>query len=214
MLLLCLVWQQAEARAIVSVVTSACRSVLLGSREKLWFDGNMRGSGLPGGAQSNNAELQSMERYSNHRCHGAGGHRGAYSLLEVVLASTICAGALVPALAVMRDGIALGDAIDTRHLLLTYGVSKMEEQLAVVGATWATGTITGSFASDGQAGIRFSATRSDSAGSGGIPNRLMTVTITTYSDDNGNNVMDASEARLTLMTKIAKLVSYETKASS
>ena len=47
--------------------------------------------------------------------------------------------ALVPALAVMRDGMALGEIIDTRHLLLTYGVSKMEEQLAIVGATWATG---------------------------------------------------------------------------
>ena len=90
--------------------------------------------------------------------------RRAYSLLEVVLASAICATALVPALAVLRDGIALGDIIDTRHLLLTYGVSKMEEQLAIVGATWATGTVTGNFAADGQASIRFSVTRSDAAG--------------------------------------------------
>ena len=62
--------------------------------------------------------------------------RSAYSLLEVVLASAICATALVPALAVLRDGMTLADIIDTRHLLLTYGVSKMEEQLAIVGATW------------------------------------------------------------------------------
>ena len=139
--------------------------------------------------------------------------RCAYSLLEVVLASAICASALVPALAVMRDGAALADIIDTRHMLLTYGVSKMEEQLAIVGATWATGTVTGNFASDGQSSIRFAVTRSDSAGSGGITNQLMSVTVTTYSDDNGNNTMDSSEARITLTTKIAKLVSYETKAS-
>ena len=139
-------------------------------------------------------------------------HR-AYSLLEVVLASAICASALVPALAVMRDGATLADIIDTRHTLLTYGVSKMEEQLAIVGATWATGTVTGNFASDGQSSIRFAVTRSDSAGSGGITNQLMSVTVTTYSDDNGNNTMDSSEARITLTTKIAKLVSYETKAS-
>jgi hypothetical protein len=140
--------------------------------------------------------------------------RRGYSLLEVVLASGICATALVPALAMLRDGMALGDMIDTRHLLLSYGVSKMEEQLAIVGASWTSGTATGDFASDGHPNIRFSVTRSDSAGSGGITNRLMSVTVTTYSDDNGNDVMDAAEARTTFTTKIAKLVSYETKASS
>jgi hypothetical protein len=140
--------------------------------------------------------------------------RRAYSLLEVVLASAICATALVPALAVLRDGIALGDIIDTRHLILTYGVSKMEEQLAIIGATWTTGTAVGDFASDGQPNIRFSVTRSDSALSGGITNQLMNVSVTTYSDDNGNDVMDTSEMRTTFTTKVAKLVSYATKAGS
>lgn len=140
--------------------------------------------------------------------------RGAYSLLEVVMASAICASALVPALAVMRDGIALGDIVDTKHLLLAYGVSKMEEQLAIVGASWSTGTITGNFASDGQSTIRYSATRTDAPASGGITNQLMVVTVTTYSDDNGNSLMDSSEARLTFTTKVAKLVSYATKAGS
>lgn len=141
-------------------------------------------------------------------------NRCAYSLLEVVLASAICASALVPALAFMRDGIALSDIIDTKHLLLTCGVSKMEEQIAVVGATWPSGTITGNFAADGQAGIRFSVTRSDAVASGGLVNQLMVVTVTAYSDDNGNSAMDASEARLVLTTKVAKLVSYANKASS
>src|SRR3954447_21282442 len=86
--------------------------------------------------------------------------RRGYSMLEVVLASSICLTALVPALAMLRDGIALGEIIDTRHLLLTYSVSKMEEQVAVVAATWATGTVSGNFASDGQTSIRYSITRS------------------------------------------------------
>lgn len=114
----------------------------------------------------------------------------------------------------MRDGIALSDIIDTKHLLLTCGVSKMEEQIAVVGATWPSGTVTGNFAADGQAGIRFSVTRSDAAVGGGIVNQLMVVTVTAYSDDNGNSSMDASEARIVLTTKVAKLVSYANKASS
>jgi hypothetical protein len=130
------------------------------------------------------------------------------------MASAICASALVPALAVMRNGLAMGEIIDTRHLLLTYGVSKMEEQLAVVGATWATSTVTGNFAADGQSTIRFSVTRSDAAASGGIPNQLMNISVTTFSDDNGNGVMDTGEMRLTFTTKVAKLVSYATKAAS
>jgi hypothetical protein len=140
--------------------------------------------------------------------------RTGYSMLEVMLASTICITAIVPALAMLRDGIALGDIIDTRHLLLTYSVSKMEEQLAIVGATWATGTLTGSFAADGQSTIRYTVTRSDAAVNGGISDKLMVVTVTAYSDDNGNGAMDSSEARTTMTTKVAKLASYVTKAGS
>jgi hypothetical protein len=155
--------------------------------------------------------LQSESRRRANRTVTA---RRAYSMLEVVLASSICITAIVPALSMLRDGIALGDIIDTRHLLLTYGVSKMEEQLAIVGATWSTGTITGNFASDGQPSIRYTVTRSDAAIDGGVVGKLMVVSVTTYSDDNANSVMDASEARTTLTTKLAKLVSYVTKAGS
>ena len=140
--------------------------------------------------------------------------RNAYSLLEVVLASAICASALVPALAFLRDGMTLADIIDKRHLLLMYGVSKMEEQLAVVAATWTTGTVTGDFAADGHANIRFTVTRSDEPASGGIANRLMNVSVTTYSDDDGDDVLDATEMRTILTTKIGKLVTYEKKANS
>ena len=140
--------------------------------------------------------------------------RNAYSLLEVVMASAICATALVPALAMLRDGMTLANTIDTNHMLLTYSVSKMEEQLAVIGATWSEGTSTGDFASDGHANLRFTVTTSDAPASGGIDNRLMDVAVTTYSDDDGNDTMDAAEARITVTTKIGKLVSYESKASS
>jgi len=140
--------------------------------------------------------------------------RRAYSLLEVVLASTICATALVPALAVLRDGIAAAQTIDTRHLLALYGVQKMEEQLAIVSASWTLGTASGNFAADGHASIRFSVARSDSAGSGGITNRLMNISVTTYHDRNGNAALDASEPRVVFTTKISKLATYEALAGS
>ncbi len=137
----------------------------------------------------------------------------AYSLLEVVMATAICATALVPALAFMRDGMALATTIDTRHMLLTYAVSKMEEQLAVIGASWTEGTVVGDFAADGHANIRYTVTQSDAPASGGIDGRLMSVSVTTYSDDDGDDTMDAVEARITMTTKVSKLVSYENEAS-
>jgi hypothetical protein len=137
-----------------------------------------------------------------------------YSLLEVVLASSICTAALVPALALMRDGITTAGTIDTRHLMLIYGVSKMEEQLAIVAATWATGTVAGDFATDGHANIRYTVTRSDAPASGGITSRLMNVALTVYYDENGNDALDASEMRTSFSTKISKLATYESMAGS
>lgn len=137
----------------------------------------------------------------------------AYSLLEVVMASAICATALAPALAFMRDGLTLAGEIDSKHALLTYGIGKMEEQLAIVAASWAEGTVSGDFAAEGHADIRFTVTRSDALASGGIDSRLMKVSVTTYRDDDGDDTMDATEARVTVTTKISKLVNYENEAS-
>ena len=75
----------------------------------------------------------------------------AYSLLEVVLAS----------------------GVDARHLLLLYGVSKMEEHLAIVAAGWTEGTFTGSFAAEGHANVRFIVVQSDEVASGGIVDRVV-----------------------------------------
>ena len=136
----------------------------------------------------------------------------AYSLLEVVLASGICATALVPALALLRDGVTLADRVDTRHLLLLYGVSKTEEHLAIVGAGWTEGTFTGNFAAEGHSNVRYIVTQSDEVASGGIVDRLMNVQVTTYRDDDGDAALDADEMRNIMRTKIGKFTSYENKA--
>jgi len=140
--------------------------------------------------------------------------RRGYSLLEVVLASAICASALVPALAILRDGILAAETIDKRHMLLLYGVRTMEEQLAIVGASWTLGSASGDFASEGHANIRYDLTRSDDASDGGITNRLMAITVTAYSDDNGDDTLDTNEPQITFSTKISKLAAYESMAGS
>jgi hypothetical protein len=138
--------------------------------------------------------------------------RIGYSLLEVVLASGICATALVPALAMVRDSMTLAERIDKRHLLLLYGVSKMEERLAVVAADWTEIPQSGDYGLEGHADIRFNATSSDEPANGGIIDRLMSVAVTIYSDDDGDDSLDANEMRIVLTTKIAKMITYETKA--
>jgi hypothetical protein len=140
--------------------------------------------------------------------------KSGYSLLEVVLASAICTTALVTALAILRDGMTNAGRIDTRNLMLIYGVSKMEEQLAVVAASWATGTLNGDFAGDGFPNIRYTATRTDNPASGGLTNQLMSVSVTVYSDEDGDDTLDAGEMQSVFTTKISKLVNYEGMAGS
>jgi hypothetical protein len=142
----------------------------------------------------------------------------AFSLLEVVLASALCAAALVPALVIIRDGIAAAREIDIRHQLLLYGVGTLETQLAAVAAlnsAWpGSAPPPGDFAAEGQPNMRYVVTWSDNPADGGLTNRLMNVTVTTFYDEDGDATQDPSEPSVTLDTKIGKFASYENKASS
>jgi hypothetical protein len=145
--------------------------------------------------------------------HDRGRARRAYSLLEVVLASAICATALVPALAILRDGMATAESIDTRHLLLLYGVQTMEDRMpkiAALGASWGAGSASGNFAAQGFANLRYNTSWSDT----GVGNGLMSITVTTYQDTNGSGSYNVGEPQVTLTTKVAKLQNYETRAGS
>ncbi|MEM6331571.1 MAG: hypothetical protein AAF790_15170 [Planctomycetota bacterium] len=140
--------------------------------------------------------------------------RGGYSLLEVVMAVALVSGTLAPALALIRDGLALSEQTDQKSLLANYAVSKIEEHLALVAASWASGTATGDFAADGHSGIRFIVTRSDAVSDGGIVGELMHIGVTTYIDDDGDDALDADEPRCDFRTKIGKFASYELRATS
>ena len=141
-------------------------------------------------------------------------NRLGFSLLEVIAASALMALALVPALAIFRDGMALSRGVDTQELLLTYGVRELEDQLASTAAAWANGTSNGDCAGDGHASIRYTAVRSDNPVDGGITNRLMNITVTTYHDADNDDVMDASEQRVVMTTKLGRFATYEALSGS
>lgn len=150
---------------------------------------------------------QASPRHRRTACH-------AYSLLELVLAVALVAGTLVPSLALIRQGLELSETTDQRALLTNYAVGKLEEQLAIVAASWTSGTATGDFAVDGHADLRFSVTRSDAVADGGLVGELMHVQVTTYLDEDGDDAQDAGEPSCGLRTKIGKFASYEAIANS
>lgn len=136
-------------------------------------------------------------------------HRRGFSLLEVLMASTLAAIALVSSLALLRDGMELSETIDNRLMITNYAVSEVERQLADVATNWTNGTQAGDFAADGHADIRYIANRSDAASDGGIADKLMHIQVTTYLDANGDNALSADEKSCTFRTKIGKFATYE-----
>lgn len=136
-----------------------------------------------------------------------------YSLIELMFAVALVAGTLVPALALIRDGMEASDNTDKHRLLANYAVSKLEEHLAITAAAWTLGTDSGDFSADGFADIRYGVTTSDLPANGGIEDALMHVQVTTYFDSNGDDAYTAGELRCDYRTKIGKFASYEAHAS-
>lgn len=136
------------------------------------------------------------------------GCRRGVSLLEMIAAAALTAGTLGPALAVMRDAMAASRAGVQRGLIANYAASTLESQAASVMRSWTTGTVTGNFAADGYASIKYSAVRSDAPADGGLTNRLMSIRVTAYDDADGDSVADAGEPTIMLRTKVARLASY------
>lgn len=137
----------------------------------------------------------------------------AFSLLEVVMASTLAAVALVGALAMLRDGLQASTTIDQRQMLTNYAVSKLEEQQALVAGSWTSGTVTGDYSADGHAYVCYTATRSDAVIDGGLVDQLMHIEVTTYVDEDGDDMLDVDEKSCVFRTKVGKFATYEALAT-
>jgi len=135
------------------------------------------------------------------------------TLLELVLSIVILAGTLVPALRLMRRTLEYSRDIETRNAMVMYCTSKLDEHLVLASATWAAGPVAGNFAAQGSPELRYTVTRSDATTAGGIPDRLMAITVTVWHDANGNGSRDGNESAVALASKAAKLVGYQNEAS-
>lgn len=143
------------------------------------------------------------------RSHSRRGH----TLLELVVAASLLAVTIVPALRLMRDALTQSRRIETMGLITTLAQGKLEERACISGASWTTGTTTGNYSADGYSLLKFKVVASDAAVDGGITNRLMAVTATVWEDTNGDNLQTSGELAATFATKIAKMALYQAKAS-
>jgi hypothetical protein len=135
--------------------------------------------------------------------------RQGFSLLEMVAAAGLMAAILVPALSVMRDAMAKSRSLHQRSLLANYAVRVLEEQCASVAGSWATGTDSGSFVSEGHATIRYDVTKSDAVVDGGLLDQLMHIQVIVYDDADADVTPDSDELQVNYRTKVAKLNTYE-----
>jgi len=132
-----------------------------------------------------------------------------FSLLEMIMATALVAGTVVPALAVIRDAMAQSRDLHRSNLLANYAVQILEDQAALVAINWTNATVTGDYTSDGHDDIRYQLTKSDDSGDGGLVGQLMNLTVTVYDDQDGDDSLDVSEPQETYRTKVAKMNSYE-----
>ena len=135
------------------------------------------------------------------------------TLLELVGATTILAVALVPALRLMRDSVRVVGDLGTSNLLATLCVSKLEEHLQKTAADWSTVSVSGDYAAEGYAGLRFTVVRSDAAADGGIPGSLMSIVVTSWEDRTVNGTPDTGEPRVGVCQKPAHRKYHHGKTS-
>ena len=137
--------------------------------------------------------------------------RRAHTLLELLMASSLMAVTLVPALVLFRDSMQVSHKLEVRELLTTLCASKLEEHLALAAAdaNWQPLSASGNFSAQGYASLKFQVQRTDTSseltGGGG----LMSVIVTVWDDSDGDNLLDTGEPWTVLASKVAQMASYQ-----
>ena len=136
--------------------------------------------------------------------------RKGNTLIELVAATTVLAIALVPALRLMRDALAVEEEIEYAAAMSTLCVNQLEQSLAKTEAAWNTTAESGSYSSLGYSRLKYTVSKSDAPANGGLTNRLIAITATVWDDADSDNVLDTGEKRVQFSSKLAKLAVYNT----
>ncbi|MEQ8211070.1 MAG: prepilin-type N-terminal cleavage/methylation domain-containing protein [Lacipirellulaceae bacterium] len=135
--------------------------------------------------------------------------RSGFSLVEMIAATALVAGTLVPALAVMREAMSLSRETHLRSLLANFAVMKLEECSSVAMRNWTNATDDGDLSAYGYSNLSFTMVRSDDPADGGMVGQLMSISVTVFDDLDGDLIPDTGETQVQFRTKISKLLTYE-----
>ena len=134
--------------------------------------------------------------------------RRGNTLIELVAASSIIAIALVPALRIMRDALAVEEDGEYATAMSTLCAGQLEQTLAKTAAAWNTNPESGNYSSLGYSRLKYSVTKSDAPASGGLTGTLIAVTVIVWDDADSNGVLNVGEKSVQFSSKLAKLAAY------
>ncbi len=129
-----------------------------------------------------------------------------FTFVELVAALFILAITLVPATQFLADSMTLRRDLERDRNMVLLAIQTIEEQMSVINGAWTTAQQTGTFASQGLPNLAYEIVRSDSATDGGISDLLMAIIVQVWSDDDGDQQLDAGESVVELQTKMARSV--------
>ncbi len=137
-----------------------------------------------------------MKQYSRKsKRHGS-------AMLDVVAASVLTAIVMVPSMNIMRRSQSVIVATQLRQEMATTASSIVEQQMADVAVRFRSRKTSGKKLI-GNDLVRYSVVRSDQSALGGIPGRLMGISVTVWHDENRNRRVDTDESKYNLFTKVA-----------
>jgi hypothetical protein len=147
--------------------------------------------------------------------------RRGNTLIELVAATTIMTIALVPALRLMRDALAVEEDIEYATAMSTLCANQLEQSLSKTAGSleqslsktagsWNTTTESGNYSSIGYSRLKYTVTKSDAPANGGLTGTLIAFTATVWDDTDLDGILDVGEKYVQFSTKLAKLAVYNT----
>jgi hypothetical protein len=134
--------------------------------------------------------------------------RKGNTLIELVAATTVLAIALVPALRLIGDALAVEEEIEYAAAMSTLCANQLEQSLAKTAAAWNTTAESGDYSSLGYSRLKYTVSKSDAPANGGLTNQLIAITATVWDDADNDSMLDTSEKRVQFSSKLAKLAVY------
>ena len=129
--------------------------------------------------------------------------RRAMSLIEVMGAMICATIAIIPTAQALSQANIWTTRIEMKNELRLLCESKLDELDFQTASSFIVGSSSGNFANLGRSDCIYSYTITDTAASA-IKNFLMTTTISSFHDANGNRLQDAGEASYQSYSQIAK----------